>query len=94
MWTIFGCDTKSEFMELVGGSFKGIVHPDDLDAIEDEIVRQQKASDKALDYIAYRIIRRDGKVRDAVDIGYKVFNGEEWLFYVYIADVTDLRGKE
>ena len=92
--TIFGCDTKSEFMELVGGSFKGIVHPDDLDAIEDEIVRQQKASDKALDYIAYRIIRRDGKVREAVDIGYKVFNGEEWLFYVYIADVTDLKEKE
>ena len=91
--TIFGCDTKDEFMELTKGTFKGIVHPDDIDAIEEEIERQQNASDAGLDYIEYRIIKRDGKVRDAVDIGYKVFNGEEWLFYVYIADITDLKDK-
>ena len=41
----------------------------------------------------YTVVKRDGKVRDAVDIGHKVFNGEEWLFYVYIADVTDLKDK-
>ena len=34
---IFGCDSMEELLELVGHSFQGIVHPDDLNRVEWEI---------------------------------------------------------
>ncbi len=87
---IFGCEDSEEFMELVGGSFRGMVHPEDLDGIEAEINEQQARSKSAIDRIAYRIIRKDGQVRNVVDIGYKGFDGKDILYYVYIADITDV----
>lgn len=87
---IFGCKTKDEFMELVGGSFKTLVHPDDIDRVEHDIVRQQNAVDDGVDYVDYRITRADGEVRNAIDIGCKIFDGTDFVFYVYIADITDI----
>ena len=57
---IFQCATMSEFRELTGNSFKGIVHADDLDRVEDSIKKQIAASRYDLDYVEYRIRRRDG----------------------------------
>ncbi len=88
---IFGCKTKDEFMEHVGGSFKTLVHPDDIDKVEAEIVRQQNSVDDGVDYVGYRIKRADGEVRDAIDVGCKIFNGKEFVFYIFIADVTDIQ---
>ena len=34
MLNLFRCDTIDEFQELTGNSFKGIVHPDDLERVE------------------------------------------------------------
>lgn len=88
---IFGCKTKDEFMELVGGSFKTLVHPDDIDKVEEEIIKQQNNVDDGVDYVSYRITKADGEVRDAIDVGCKIFDGKEFVFYVYIADITDVR---
>ena len=41
---IFGCETFAELCALTGGSFRGLVHPDDLDAIEESIWHQIKNS--------------------------------------------------
>lgn len=87
---LFGCKTKDEFMLHVGGSFKTLVHPDDIDRVERDIINQQKTADDGVDYVSYRITRADGEVRDAIDIGCKIFNGHEFVFYVYIVDVTDV----
>lgn len=87
---IFGCKTKDEFMKHVGGSFKTLVHPDDIDRVERDIISQQNSVDDGVDYVSYRITRADGVVRDAIDIGCKIFNGHEFVFYVYIVDVTDI----
>ncbi len=87
---IFGCKTKDEFMELVGGSFSTLVHPDDIERVEHDIVRQQNAVDDGVDCVDFRITRADGEVRKIIDIGCKIFDGTDFVFYVYIADITDI----
>ena len=60
---IFGCDTLDQFRDLTGYTFKGLVHPEDFEAIQSSIDDQiADESNKNLDYVEYRIIRRDGSV--------------------------------
>lgn len=90
---IFGCKTFLEFRELVGGSFRGMVHPDDLERVEREIAEQIRNSDKNEDYVEYRIIRKDGEVRWVTDCGHLDDSEKDnYLFYVFISDVTE-RGR-
>ncbi len=89
---MFGCEHMDEFRELVSGSFKGLVHPEDLNRVEWEIREQIKHSEKNMDYIRYRIIRKDGEVRWIDDCGHleDSNSGEDTkLFYVFISDITD-----
>ncbi|MBQ8800562.1 MAG: EAL domain-containing protein [Lachnospiraceae bacterium] len=89
---IFGCDTMDEFRKLVNNSFKGMVHPDDLDRVQREIGQQVVQTDKQLDFIRYRIITKDGRVRWIDDCGHLEDAGsgdENKLFYVFISDITD-----
>ena len=89
---IYGCETTEEFQELVKHSFRGMVHPEDLERIEWEINDQIRNSDRKMDYIQYRIIRKDGEVRWIEDYGH-LENGSigdgGGVFYVFISDVTD-----
>lgn len=89
---IFGCNTMEEFMALVHSSFRGLVHPEDLDRVEWEIQNQISSSDENMDYVQYRIIRKDGQIRWIDDCGH--LENSEWgeenrLFYVFIKDITD-----
>ena len=87
---IFGCRDYMEFYKYVGGSFKTMVHPDDIKRVESEIANQIHDSDDSFDRVKYRIVRKDGAVRMIDDIGRKVFteNGGS-VFYVSIVDATD-----
>ena len=90
--TIFGCNTMDEFMELVNGSFKGLVHPEDLGRVEWEVRNQIQHSNENMDYVQYRIIRKDGEIRWLDDCGH--LENSEWgeehrLFYVFVKDITD-----
>lgn len=89
---IYGCETMEEFRELVHNSFQGMVHPEDLARIEWEIHDQISHSDQNMDYIQYRIIRKDGMVRWIDDCGHLETNtigAGSGLFYVFISDITD-----
>lgn len=89
---LFGCKDIYEFRELVGNSFSGMVHPEDLKRIQWEIKEQVKHSDTKMDFIYYRIVRKDGEVRWIDDCGHLEdtdSNEETKLFYVFISDVTD-----
>lgn len=89
---IFGCETREEFQELTGNSFRGIVHPDDLDRVESSIVQQISESQYDLDYVEYRIVRKDGEVRWVEDYGHFIHSdaiGD--FFYVFIGDATEKR---
>ena len=87
---IFGCETEEQFRELTGNSFRGMVHPEDLEEVEASIKEQVERHEWNLDYVEYRIIRRDGAVRFVDDYGHLV-RMEGWgeLFYVFINDATE-----
>lgn len=59
---MYGCETYEEFLEYVGGSFKGMVHPDDLNKIENQIQAQTVFGEKRHDYVRYRIKTKQGEV--------------------------------
>ncbi len=83
---IFGCKNLEEFKELTGYTFKGMLHPDDYQAISDSIVDQIARSDENFDYVKYRIIRKDGAVRWVDDYGHftetEAYGG---IYYVFIS---------
>ena len=90
MLRLFGCDTMEEFQELTGNSFRGIVHPDDLERVKGYIAHQIADDLCALDYVEYRIIRKDGKVCWVEDFGHLVHDEIEGdIFYVFISDITE-----
>jgi len=92
VFKIFGCETLEEFKELTGYTFKGMLYPDDYEKVSDSIVDQIEKSQGNLDYVEYRIVRKDGKIRWLDDYGHYV-NSDVYggLFYVFISDITEKR---
>ena len=88
---MFGCETEEEFREYVGNSFTGMVYAEDRYRIEQEIKEQIVDTQWKMDYIEYRILRKDGQIRYISDYGHLEEDpetGEEY-FYVFVLDVTD-----
>ena len=87
---IFGCDSLDDFKALTGFTFRGMVHPDDYERISVSIDDQIKESQTDLDFVEYRIIRKDGAVRWIDDYGHFIkYDDEIGLYYVFISDITD-----
>lgn len=88
---IYGCSTEEEFRELTGYSFRGMVHPEDYEAVQQSIGSQIRPEEnKHLDYVEYRIVRLDGSIRWVEDYGHLVESlecGE--VFFVFIGDITN-----
>ncbi len=92
MLDIFGCTSEKEFRALTGGTFKGLVYPDDVKNVESSILQQVEKNDKRLDYVQYRIKRKDGEIRWVDDYG-RLIRTEEGddVYYVFIRDITEIR---
>lgn len=89
---LYGCETMDEFRGLVGNSFRGMVHPEDLSRVEWEILQQIQHSERNLDFIMYRIIDKNGDIHWIDDCGHleDTHSGDDAkLFYVFISDITD-----
>ena len=87
---IYGCETEREFLEHTGGTFQGMVHPDDLEEVEKSIKEQISQNSFDLDYVEYRIIRKDGTVCWAEDFGHFIQTRSlGGVFYVFLADATE-----
>lgn len=92
---IFLCESMAQFRALTGGSFRGLVHPEDLEAVEESIQTQIVSSPHDLDYVEYRIIRRDGSVRWLEDYGHFVHSKTAGdLFYVFLSESTERRQQQ
>ena len=91
---IFRCSTIEEFKEYTHNSFKGIVHPDDVERTQNEIDRQVVEHHNAIDHVEYRIIAKDGSVRWVDDYG-RLVEDEEFgkVFFVFVSDVTQKYSK-
>ena len=85
---LYGCESFKEFLEYTGGTFKGMVHPDDLNKIENQIQAQTTIGEKRHDYVRYRIKTKQGTERYVEDFGHLLHwvDGKSF-FYVFIVDV-------
>ena len=89
---LFGCESAEEFRQLTHNSFRGIVHPEDLERVEESIRDQIRSNSRNLDYVEYRIVRKDGAIRWVEDFGHLLHNSEYGdIFYVFISDITDTK---
>ncbi len=87
---IFRCDTREEFRALTGNTFPGMVHPEDLPAVEKSIAEQISISQYDLDYVEYRILTKDGEVCWIEDYGHFVRTRSVGdIFYVFLGDATE-----
>lgn len=93
---MFQCETVKEFRELTGNSFKGMVCAEDLEAVEASIWQQILANQYDLDYVEYRIRRKDGSLCWVEDYGHYVRGAESGrsVFYVFMGDPTDERSQQ
>lgn len=92
---IFGCADLEEFRALTGYTFRGMVLPEDYATISTSIAEQVDADEDNMDYVEYRICRKDGAVRWVDDYGHyaktKAYGG---VYYVFISDITEKREKQ
>ncbi len=85
LFHLFDCKNMEEFMGYTGGTFRNMVHPDDVQEVEESIARQIQENSQQIDYVAYRIITKTGRIRQVYDIGRRVHNpyyGD--IFYVVL----------
>ena len=92
VYDIFGCPDQAAFKALTGNTFRGMLHPDDYEAVSKSIVEQIDSDEVQMDYTEYRIIRRDGAVRWVDDYGhYTQTDAYGGIYYVFISDITEKR---
>ena len=91
---IYGCKDQDEFRELTGMTFKGMVYPEDYEQISGSISEQIDVSEDNMDYVEYRIVRKDGEVRWVDDFGhYTETEHYGGVYYVFISDITQKRSE-
>ena len=92
---IFGCADIEEFRALTGYTFKGMVYSEDYPAITASINQQIATNDDGMDYVEYRIVRKDGTIRWVDDYGhYPQSEHYGGVYYVFISDITDKRDQQ
>lgn len=86
---LFGCNNEKEFMELTGNSFKGMVHPEDLELVECDISKQIRR-DWDLDRVKYRIVCKDGTEKKVLDYG-RFVHTERYgdVYYVFMNEMME-----
>lgn len=89
------CGTLKEFKTWTHNSFRGFVHPDDVDEVERSIWEQIASSQYDLDHVEYRILRKDGQIRWIDDYGHFVHSKSAGnIFYVFLSDITEKKNRE
>ena len=91
---MYGCDNLEDFQAYTGYTFPGMVHPEDLNEVEESVWRQIDADENDLDYVGYRIVRKDGAIRWIEDYGHFVHTERYGdIFYVFVEDATEKKRK-
>ena len=87
---LFDCEDFEDFMKWVHGRWEGFVYGEDYERIQQEIHEQQSREHNVnnLDYIHFRIITKNGVMREIEDIGHLVdspYYGK--VYYVFLHDL-------
>ncbi len=92
---MYGCNTLKQFRKFTGNAFRGMVHPEDWEAVMQSIDGQLADSHCHLDYVEYRMRRLDGELRWIEDYGYLVRSESIGnIFYVFISDATEKKKRQ
>ncbi|MGN0424189.1 MAG: EAL domain-containing protein [Acetatifactor sp.] len=85
---LYGFVDGEEFRTFTGNSFRGMVHPDDLERAE-KMISSQIEKENDIDSVEYRILCKDGSVRRVRDYG-RFVHSEAYgdVFYVFLNDIT------
>lgn len=95
MLKIFNCQTMEEFREITGNSFRGLVHPEDIEGVERSIREQIAGNDDDMDYVEYRIIQKGDEIRWLEDYGHFTQHDNEGdIFYVFVVDATERKKRQ
>lgn len=88
MIRLTGCDNLDDFLQFTHQKFSNLVHPDELDAVEESIWEQITSSEDATnDYVQYRLATKDGGYKPVLDFGRLVeSNHYGAVFYVLLVD--------
>ncbi len=90
---MFECENLEDFMDYTGGTFDGIVHPDEIKEVDDIIWAQiDENINYCKDYVDYRIITKNNHIKEVIDCGRFVdseFYGK--VFYVMLLDKDEWR---
>lgn len=81
---LFGCRSFEEFKEYTGGTFSGMVHPDDIQKVQTQIKAQTIFGEKRHDYVRYRIITKKGDVKYIEDFGHLLHSEGEEAISMYL----------
>ena len=91
---MFGCDDLEDFKRHTGYTFKGMLYPEDYEKVSSSIVDQIKVNDDNMDYVEYRIVRKDGRICWVDDYGHFTDTDEYGgIYYVFISDITERKEK-
>lgn len=89
VWELYGCESYSQFIEFCGGTFNGMIHPEDASLVDREIRAQIRLSGTNFDHVRFRMVDRQGNVRCIEDFGRFVEDPEFGsLFYVFLVDAN------
>ncbi len=91
---IYGCRDLEDFQQYTGYTFRGLVHPEDWERVSESIWLQIAESEEELDFVEYRVRRKDGEIRWIKDYGHFVHTDRYGdVFYVFVEDATERRVK-
>ena len=95
LFRIYGCADLEDFQRHTGYTFRGLVLPEDWERVSTSIRTQIREDASNLDFVEYRVRRKDGEIRWIEDYGYFVHTelyGD--VFYVFVEDATERRMKK
>lgn len=88
MIRLTGCEDLDDFFEFTKRQFKNLIHPDEIQAVEENIWSQIKiAENKTNDYVWYHLATKSGEYKNVFDIGH-IVESEHYgkVFYVLLID--------
>ena len=86
---IFECSNYHEFLQLTGGTFKGLVYDEDYEKTNQSIWKQinNYEANKNMDHVIYRVKTAKGNIKKLDDFGNLVEDEQLGrLFYVFIGN--------
>lgn len=86
---IFECSSYHEFLQLTGGTFKGLVYDEDYEKTNQSIWKQidNYEANKNVDHVIYRVKTAKGNIKELDDFGNLVEDEQLGrLFYVFIGN--------